>query len=69
MLIAHGNQGKKGSWMRVSEYFKLARSQATLDFVDVTLDTDLPVFVNPVAIKALPSEWGSECVSLLQHFF
>ena len=55
--------------MRISEYYKLGRTQASLDFVDVTLDTDLTVFVNPVAIKSLQSEWGSECISLLQHYF
>ena len=55
--------------MRVSEYFKLNRSQPYLDFVDVGIDTDIPVFVNPAAIRALNSHWGSECVSLLQHYF
>lgn len=41
--------------MRVSEYFGLNRSQAYLDFVDVPLDTDLAVFLEPGAIKALQS--------------
>ena len=55
--------------MRVSEYFNLNRNQPYLDFVDVYLDTDIPVFLNPAAIRVLPSAWGSDCVSLLQHFF
>ncbi|MCP1642995.1 hypothetical protein J2T41_002614 [Pseudomonas citronellolis] len=55
--------------MRVSEYFKLNRSQAYLDFVDVPLDTDLAVFLEPGAIKALQSSWGNELSSLLQSFF
>jgi len=55
--------------MRISEYYKLDRTQPYLDFVDVYLNTDIPVFVNPAAIRGLNSTWGSECVSLLQHFF
>lgn len=55
--------------MRFSEYFGLNRSQAYLDFVDVPLDTDLQVFVEPGAIKSLQSPWGNELSSLLQTFF
>jgi len=55
--------------MRVSEHFSLGRTQASLDFVDVRLDTDLPVFVDPNAIRGLDTLWGTECRSLLQHFF
>ena len=55
--------------MRVSEYFKLNRGQAYLDFVDVKLNTDIAVFVDPSSIKSLNSPWGHECISLLQHFF
>lgn len=55
--------------MRVSQYYKLGRTQPYLDFVDVPVNGDIPVFVNPAAIRALPSTWGSDCVSLLQHYF
>ncbi len=55
--------------MRVSECFKLKRSQATLDFVDVSVVSDTPVFVSPRALLQLQSEWGDECVHLVQNFF
>lgn len=55
--------------MRVSEYFNLNRTQAYLDFVDIPLDTDLAVFLDPNAIKALDSSWGNELSSFLQTFF
>ena len=55
--------------MRVSEYFRLQRSQATLDFVDVSVVSDTAVFVSPRALLQLPSEWGDECVHLVQNFF
>ncbi len=55
--------------MKFSEYFNLNRNQPYLDFVDVPLDTDLPVFLEPGAIKSLVSPWGNELSSLLQTFF
>jgi len=55
--------------MRVSEYYDLKRTQPTLDFVDVDIEGDASVFVDPRALRLLPSEWGSECVSLIQNFF
>jgi hypothetical protein len=48
--------------MRVSQYFELGRSQPTLDFVDVDIATDIPVFISPRALTLLPSSWGHECV-------
>lgn len=55
--------------MRFSEHFNLGLTQPYLDFVDIKLDTDLPVFLDPSAIKALNSPWGNELASLLQTFF
>lgn len=55
--------------MRFSEYFNIKRSQAYLDFVDIPLDTDIPVFLDPGAIKSLNSNWGHELTSYLQGFF
>lgn len=55
--------------MRVSEYYKLGRVQATLDFVDVDIVADTPVFLSPKALTMLPSEFGDECVHLVQSFF
>lgn len=55
--------------MRVSSYFKLGRSQPTLDFVDVRYDRDTPLFLSPRALASLPSPWGQECAHLIQNFF
>lgn len=55
--------------MRVSEYYGLQRTQPTLDFVDVDIEGDASVFVDPRALRLLPSEWGNECVFLIQSFF
>lgn len=55
--------------MRVSKYFKLGRTQPTLSFVDVDIEADVRLFVSPRAIRLLTTEWGDECVSLVQSFF
>lgn len=55
--------------MRFSEHFNIGLTQPYLDFVDIRLDTDIPVFLEPSAIKSLNSPWGNELASLLQTFF
>jgi len=55
--------------MLTSRHFKLQRNQATLDFLDVHIDKDIPVFVDPAALRSLQTEWGHHCVSLLQSYF
>lgn len=55
--------------MRVSEFFKLGKTQPFLDFVDVRLDTDIEVFIDPSAIKSMKSIWGHECASLIKNYF
>jgi hypothetical protein len=54
---------------RVSEHFDLGVSQPQLDFVDVDLATDTRAYVDPHALRQLRTEWGRDCVALLQHFF
>ncbi|RTN89261.1 hypothetical protein [Enterobacter sp. WCHEn090032] len=55
--------------MRFSEFFGVKRNQSELDFVDVPLDTDIEVFLDPAAIKSLNSPWGNELSSHLQNYF
>jgi len=55
--------------MRISEFYGLDRSQPTLDFVDVDVVGDTRIFVDPRALRLLPSSWGDECVALVQGFF
>jgi len=55
--------------MLVSKCFKLGRNQATLDFLDVHIDKDIPVFIDPVALRTLDTDWGHHCISLLQSYF
>lgn len=59
----------RGKNRRVSTIYKLGRSQATLDFVDVDVRTDTGVFISPRALAIDTSDWGDGCVSLVQSFF
>jgi hypothetical protein len=54
---------------RVSEHFGLGLAQPQLDFVDVDVATDTEVYVDPHALRQLRTEWGRECVALLQAYF
>lgn len=54
---------------RVSTIYNLGRTQGSLDFVDVDVTRDTPVFLSPRALQLLPSDWGDECVHLIQNFF
>lgn len=55
--------------MYASKYYNLARSQPTLDFVDVDIRKDARVFIDPRALRLLPTDWGQNCVSLIQSYF
>jgi hypothetical protein len=54
---------------RVSDHYKLGRTQASLDFVDVILDGDTKLFVDPRAFRLLRTPWSESCVDLIQEFF
>ena len=41
--------------MRVSEYFQLSRAQPTLEFVDVNIQGDTKVFVDPRSLRLIDS--------------
>ncbi|HEX6153993.1 MAG TPA: hypothetical protein VFZ19_10775 [Solirubrobacterales bacterium] len=55
--------------MRISKRFELGRRQGELDFIDVDDVGDTRLYVDPRALRLLPTEWGHECVSLIQSFF
>ena len=54
---------------RFSEVFGIAKTQAELDFVDVNLNTDMPLFIDPFAIKQRPDPLSQTCTHTLIDFF
>lgn len=55
--------------MRISEHYGLNRNQGTLDFVDVDIVEDVPVYIDPSTIRHLSDDWGLECIRMLTTFF
>jgi hypothetical protein len=53
----------------VSEYFHLGKGQGQLDFVDVPVDGDIPLFIDPFAISLRPDKWSQEAAGRIQSFF
>jgi hypothetical protein len=54
---------------RVSEVFHISGTQGGLDFVDVDVSTDVPVYIDPGAIRAQQGFWVTACQQSLQSFF
>lgn len=55
--------------MRVSRHFKLGVGQDILEFIDIDISGDDPLFIDPRALRTLSTPWTDECVTLVQDFF
>ena len=44
--------------MKLSEYYKLGQTQATLDFIDVAIEGDTNAYIEPRAIRRLEDDWA-----------
>jgi hypothetical protein len=55
--------------MRISDHYGLGVTQPSLDFVDVPIDGDVPLFVDPTALNLLDTDWGAHCRSLIKDYF
>jgi hypothetical protein len=55
--------------MRFSEAFGIRKKQAELDFVDVDLAKDLPLFLDPFALSIGKNEWSRRCTQHVISFF
>lgn len=49
--------------------FGIAKSQAELDFVNVNLDEDTPLYIDPYALTTKDDDWSIDCHSLVVSFF
>lgn len=64
------SQGPKaGMSVLFSEHFDLGRDQSQLDFVNIPLDRDITLFVDPYAFKIGNDQWSIECNNLVVDFF
>lgn len=55
--------------LRFSNYFGLKKRQSELDFVDILLDTDIPLYIDPFALSVEDDDWSRECSDLVTSFF
>lgn len=54
---------------RFSEYFELNKFQAELDFVDIFIEDDTQLFIDPYVFKVRDDAWSVECNNLIVDFF
>lgn len=54
---------------KFSSYFKINKSQAELDFVDIDIDLDTPLYIDPYALTTRDDEWSLQCHQLVVSYF
>lgn len=59
----------KPAVLRVSSFYGLPSTQAELEFIDVDLNGDTRLFVDPHSLWYIDSDWARECLSLVQDLF
>lgn len=53
----------------ISKIFDLKKTQLELDFVDIDINTDIPLFIDSTLISKCNSKFTILCNELLQDFF
>ena len=66
-IIKQNNDEEKKMYFK--DYFKLKQKEENLDFVNIPLTTDLPLYIDPYAISIKSGEWYEECNNLIVDFF
>lgn len=55
--------------MRVSEYYKLGRTQASLDFIDVDIVNDIELYIDPYSFEIMDNIFSNKCKYLINNYF
>ncbi|SCC53806.1 hypothetical protein [Bacillus wiedmannii] len=55
--------------MKISEIFNLEKSQKELDFVDIDIEEDLPLFLDPYFLSFKTDPWSVDAHRTIQSFF
>lgn len=55
--------------MKISEHFGLNKQQFELDFIDVNLDIELPLFLDAHVFSKKNDIWSKKCFSIIDDFF
>ena len=54
---------------RFSDHFGISKGQSRLDFVDIPMDTDIELYVDPYALHISPVDWLRHCGDLVANYF
>jgi len=55
--------------MNISEYFHLGKTQYELDFIDINLNSDMPLFIDPYYLGTCEFPWAVDANRTLESFF
>ncbi|WP_394896699.1 hypothetical protein [Enterococcus hirae] len=55
--------------MKISEKLKLERNQSELDFVDIDLDNDTALFLDPYFLSIREDKWSKKAHRTLENCF
>lgn len=60
---------KSSPLYRFSDHFNIGKPQSQLDFVDIPLETDIKLYVDPYALHISPVDWLRTCGDLVVNYF
>ncbi len=52
-----------------SQFFGINLDQSQLDFIDITAESDTPLFIDPFALSIRQDSWSERCHLHITHFF
>lgn len=55
--------------MKVSEIFNLNKKQYELDFIDIDIDNEVPLFLDAHIFSWKDDLWSKECNLVVEDFF
>lgn len=55
--------------MRISQIFDLKKTQAELDFIDIDINQDTPLFIDPFFLSLRTDRWSIDANRTIKDFF
>lgn len=56
-------------FIKITEYFNIKKSQEDLEFVDIVLEDDLELFIDPYIFTKLDGDYAKRCNNAIVKFF